>query len=1134
MITIFNKRFLPPFWENQLFRNVVNSKMLSSESFSTFADCVIAGNNLLEGSKFRLSIEQLRETLMSNMGEYLDSKWQNLKQAERERIKAIGIFDDWLLEIVTMDSQANDDLKRVADMAAESVAKRQRLNYDPSPYPVSSASQNVPPPTPHYPMQNKQYKPFVSGTNAVAPLSHQNRIANIEQSHIPYHIRNGNHTTGGFRPTRCPKLTDIELRLLNEHKGCRKCRKFYVPHTKNNCPNDWPDPATYCTLTLDMALAAMASAAVASVSFDFHRNKHHLYSGQRMTQKAPSSASFEFSHAPHTTNASTASGFGGFLTSPTTSYNSPAPMVLSSGIVEEPYPDRQSTIIAETPSATVSAVLPSTNFVLETSDPDSDKEVSLGPLMVPNLMWRANVWGKDPFQIPINCMIDDGTQLVLIRPETVADLGLHTRTLFKPICITLALNGENTNCLLSKYVSLQLSSLNNAWTSHPIRALIATGLCADILLGLPWLKHNSIVIDHKKCTVIDKKTNFNLFDDSTWIPRMKNIKLSPKTKRKYILHCRKQMIAELKIKTATHCERLNNNECFERVKPFDVPKAIAAAIVKLASNSRLEDLEQDIKKEFKDIFEPILHIDDLPTTETARIRLKDEYKKIAMRTYMVPRQFRESFSVLIQKRLDSGFICPSSSPYASPSFIIPKADPKALPHWVCNYRQLNENTVPDNFTLPRVDDILADCARGRIWASIDMTDSFFQTRMHEDDIWKTVVSTPLRTYEWRVMPMGFRNAPSIHQRRVTNVLRKYIGKICHIYLDDIIIWSDSVEEHITNIHLVMQALREAKLYVNKKKTKLFCYELSFLGHKISQKGVEADLTKVDKILDWPVPKNATEVRAFLGLVRYLNAFLPRLTIQSEILSRLTTKECEKDFPAWLENFQTAFDKIKQIVVSRECLTVIDHKKLETNKIFLTTDASECATGVVLSFGPTWETARPVAFDSRALRGAELNYAVHKKELLAILRTIRKWRVDLLGSPFLVYTDHKTLLNFHTQKDLSQRQARWMEELSIYDCKFVYIKGCDNSVADALSQYPCTFVKNTMLAKSSARHPYNTNNTQTHLIFSGVQHNKSLMAITAALSVSCEEPASAKTKISLSINDEFINGCRSGYETDKWC
>ena len=143
------------------------------------------------------------------------------------------------------------------------------------------------------------------------------------------------------------------------------------------------------------------------------------------------------------------------------------------------------------------------------------------------------------------------------------------------------------------------------------------------------------------------------------------------------------------------------------------------------------------------------------------------------------------------------------------------------------------------------------------------------------------------------------------------------------------------------------------------------------------------------------------------------------------------------------------------MVSRECLTVIDHKTLDRNKIFLTADASDRATGAVLSFGPTWETARLVAYDSKTLKDAELNYPTHEKELLAILHSIQKWKVDLLGSPFLVYTDHKTLLNFHTQRDMSRRQAHWMEELSIYGCKFVYVKGTNNSVADALSRYPYT-------------------------------------------------------------------------------
>jgi RNase H-like domain found in reverse transcriptase len=161
-----------------------------------------------------------------------------------------------------------------------------------------------------------------------------------------------------------------------------------------------------------------------------------------------------------------------------------------------------------------------------------------------------------------------------------------------------------------------------------------------------------------------------------------------------------------------------------------------------------------------------------------------------------------------------------------------------------------------------------------------------------------------------------------------------------------------------------------------------------------------------------------QVQQFLGLVRYLNAFLPRLSEQTSIFSKLTTKTCDKKFPEWNDHYQLAFDKIKQMVVSRECLTVIDHNKLDVNKIFLTTDASDHSSGAVLSFGPNWEAARPVAFDSTTFKEAELNYPVHEKELLAVIQGHHKWRSDLLGAPFFVYTDHKTLLNFDTQKDLS--------------------------------------------------------------------------------------------------------------------
>ena len=134
-------------------------------------------------------------------------------------------------------------------------------------------------------------------------------------------------------------------------------------------------------------------------------------------------------------------------------------------------------------------------------------------------------------------------------------------------------------------------------------------------------------------------------------------------------------------------------------------------------------------------------------------------------------------------------------------------------------------------------------------------------------------------------------------------------------------------------------------------------------------------------------------------------------------------------------------------------STIDLNKLSTHKIFVTTDASDYCSGAVLSFGETWESAKPVAFDSMTFKAAELNYPVHEKEMLAIIRALKKWRSDLVGVPFLIYTDHKTLENFHQQRDLSRRQARWMEFMSQYDGRIVYVKGGENTVADALSRFP---------------------------------------------------------------------------------
>lgn len=165
-----------------------------------------------------------------------------------------------------------------------------------------------------------------------------------------------------------------------------------------------------------------------------------------------------------------------------------------------------------------------------------------------------------------------------------------------------------------------------------------------------------------------------------------------------------------------------------------------------------------------------------------------------------------------------------------------------------------------------MDDILADCAKGTVWGTIDMTNTFFQTRMKPADIPLNAVSMPFGLYEWCVMPMGLRNAPLIHQRRVNHALRADIGDFCHVYIDDIVIWSDSIDEHKVHVRKILSALQLAGLYCNLKKTNLFQKEIHFLGHTINEKGIFADDRKIDRIVNWPTPSSTKDVRRFLRLV----------------------------------------------------------------------------------------------------------------------------------------------------------------------------------------------------------------------------------------------------------------------------
>ena len=774
-------------------------------------------------------------------------------------------------------------------------------------------------------------------------------------------------TSGETTRRFLPKLQDKEKRLLNEHEGCTRCRRFYTGHRANNCEmttnNTWPDADTYAPLTLEMALAAKKLAALATAS----------------------------------------------------SSRLPVAAVISKE---------------------------------EARDDETDSYVDTPPFSVPHLVAKLDAFGPNisEFPLSISAMLDIGSPSVVISADLVNDLGLRRYPLPPEEDNLRSLSESSLSC--REYVKLELSSGNGSWRSTVFRAKINVGLPVPLLLGMPFLSSHHIVIDTNSRTAKDKRTGYDLLNPiipkREWAPeRAVSPPQPPKARRP-------------SIKTL---EDASEPALAGYLLPGPIMAAVRERIETISFQEELTKRDLEMRAKNADRFP--LRLPDttlgVPDHIYHRIRLKDPSKPIKGRGYSAPKKYHDSWKKLLDEHIHAGRIRPSSSEYASPAFCVPKykdgvPDLTVPPRWVNDYRELNTNTIRDNFPLPRVDDILADCARGKIFGKMDMTNSFFQTRVHPDDIHLTAVRTPWGLYEWTVMPMGGCNAPSTHQRRMTDALRELIGKICHVYLDDIIIWSQTMEEHTLNVAKVLEALRKANLFCNGAKSTLFSTEISFLGHKVSAAGIQADPRKIEKILDWPQPTTATNVRGFLGLTRYIAAFLPTLAEHTSVLTPLTTKECDRDFPKWTPEHQKAFEAIKALVTGTECLTVIDYEDT-TKKIFVTTDASDRRTGAILSFGDTWETARPVAYDSYQLNNAEKNYPVHEKELLAIVKALKKWRTSLLGTRFEIFTDHRTLEYFQSQKDMSRRQMRWSMYLADFDYGITYIRGEENTAADALSRMP---------------------------------------------------------------------------------
>ncbi|KAK3286841.1 hypothetical protein CYMTET_5629 [Cymbomonas tetramitiformis] len=412
------------------------------------------------------------------------------------------------------------------------------------------------------------------------------------------------------------------------------------------------------------------------------------------------------------------------------------------------------------------------------------------------------------------------------------------------------------------------------------------------------------------------------------------------------------------------------------------------------------------------------------------------------------RQLRERIEQLMKK----GYIRPSSSPYAAPCLMAPKpGDPKTL-RLVVDYRQLNQQTVRDRYPLPDIQLMFDEMQGAAFFSSFDAVDGFWQVPMAEEDVEKTAFTTQMGAYEWLVMPQGLQNSPSQYQRRMQRALGHL--PFVRIFIDDVVVFSRTVEEHYDHVRQFLDTCREKGVYLKASKAQMLKESLRFLGHTLSAEGCQPQHDKVSSIKDWPKLETVTHVRQFLGLAGYYRRFVHRFSEIAQPLTSLT----KTDVPwQWGELQQWAFDELKTALSSAPVLALPDMKAAADGSapFLVQTDASGVALGGVL-MQDTGDGMRVIAYDSRQFSAAEQNYHTGERELCALHHcTTVTWRHYLFSSDFRLQGDHRPLEWLMSPgRELSRRQARWYVDLvEVGVPRMEYVKGALLLVPDALSRRP---------------------------------------------------------------------------------
>ncbi|KAL0536706.1 hypothetical protein IC582_025666 [Cucumis melo] len=579
---------------------------------------------------------------------------------------------------------------------------------------------------------------------------------------------------------------------------------------------------------------------------------------------------------------------------------------------------------------------------------------------------------------------------------------LHARLEVEPLHHVLSVSTPSGECMLSKE-KVKACQIEVADHVIEVTLLVLDMLDCDVILGMDWLAAN-----HASIYCSRKEVTFNA-------PSMASFKFKGEGSRSL-----PQVIS------AIRASKLLSQGTW----------GILASVV----DTREVDVSlssEPVVKDYPDVF-PEEHPGLPPHREVEfAIELEPGTVPISRALYrMAPAELKE-LKVQLQELLDKGFIRPSMSPWGAPVLFVKKKDGSMR---LCiDYRELNKVTVKNRYPLPRIDDLFDQLQGATVFSKIDLRSGYHQLRIKDGDVPKIAFRSRYRHYEFIVMSFGLTNAPAVFMDLMNRVFREFLDTFVIVFIDDILIYFKTEAEHEDHLRIVLQTLRDNKLYAKFSKCEFWLKQVSFLGHVVSKAGVSVDPAKIEAVTGWTRPSTVSEVRSFLGLAGYYRRFVENFSRIATPLTQLTRKGAPF---VWSKACEDSFQNLKQKLVTAPVLTVPDG----SGSFVIYSDASKKGLGCVLM-----QQGKVVAYASRQLKSREQNYPTHDLELAAVIFALKIWRHYLYGEKIQIFTDHKSLKYFFTQKELNMRQRRWLELVKDYDCEILHHPGKANVVADALSR-----------------------------------------------------------------------------------